>query len=514
MSDRVIFFDTTLRDGEQSPGATMNEQEKVRMARQIEALGVDVIEAGFPAASQGDFEAVRAISRAVSNIQVAALCRSLEKDIDRGFEAIKDAPDPRIHVFLATSPLHMKHKLGKEPHQVLEQAAAAVKYAARYTSNVEFSCEDASRSEKDFLVQVLEKVIDAGAATVNIPDTVGYAQPEEYGELIRYLIEHTKNSHKAVFSVHCHNDLGLAVANTLAAIRAGARQAECTVSGIGERAGNASIEEIVMNLRTRQPFFNLDYKIVTEQIFPTCRLLSMVIGQPIPANKAIVGANAFAHESGVHQDGVLKDRRTYEIMTPESIGRSSSELVLGKHSGRHALTKKLEELGFRLDEAQVLMVFEAIKRLADKKKQIYDEDVEAVVLEEVFRFPDKYRLINLSVQCGNVGVPPTAALVMDVAGEERKQVNFGVGPVDSVFKAINEVVGRQPVLLRFSVNAITDGTDAQGEVTVRIEHNRRSAVGRGADPDIIVASAKAYLNAMNRLAKKELEEVERQCPTL
>jgi 2-isopropylmalate synthase len=511
MSERVFIFDTTLRDGEQSPGATMNLQEKIRMARQLERLGVDIIEAGFPIASQGDFEAVRTIAGAVKNCQVAGLCRTLPKDIDRAWEAVKDAAHPRIHTFIATSPLHMKHKLGKAPEEVLEMARVGVMRAAGYTPNVEFSAEDASRSEREFLARVVEIAIEAGATTINIPDTVGYAQPEEFGELIRYLLAAVPNSSKAVFSVHCHNDLGLATANTLAALKAGARQAEVTVSGIGERAGNASIEEVVMALRTRQPYFELTTNIRTEQLFPTCRLLSMVIGQPIPPYKAIVGANAFAHESGIHQDGMLKDRRTYEIMTPESIGRTKGELVLGKHSGRHALTKKLEELGYPLEDAQLNLVFEAIKKLADKKQQIFDEDIEAVVLEEVYRIPDKYRLRDLIVQCGTTGVPPTAAVVMDVDEREMKQTTFGAGPIDAVFKSISELTGRAPKLHRFTVNAITGGSDAQGEVLVRLEENERFAVGRGSDPDIIVASAKAYLNALNRLAKKEEEK---ECATL
>ena len=390
MSDsRVLFFDTTLRDGEQSPGATMSMPEKIRLARQLEILGVDIIEAGFPAASQGDFEAVQAISRAVKDCQVAGLCRATPGDIDRAWEAIKDGVNPRIHTFLATSPLHMEYKLRKSPDQVLEMAEAAVRHAVTYTSNVEFSAEDASRSEWDFLATVVERVIAAGARTINIPDTVGYAQPDEFGALIRYLLEKVPNSDQAVFSVHCHNDLGLGVANTLAALRAGARQAEVTLSGIGERAGNAALEEVVMALNVRKDLYNLTTTIKTEQLFPSCRLLSLVIGRPIPANKAVVGSNAFAHESGIHQDGMLKHRSTYEIMTPESIGRSGTEMVLGKHSGRHALKKRLEELGYRLDEDQVDLVFQALKRLADKKEQIATEDIEALVLEEIYRIPDK-----------------------------------------------------------------------------------------------------------------------------
>ena len=506
MSQRIYFFDTTLRDGEQSPGATMNQAEKLRLARQLEMLGVDVMEAGFPASSKGDFEAVRAIAAQAREAEVAGLCRAMPADIDACWEAIKDARRPRIHTFLSTSPLHMRHKLRKDPETVLEMAVAAVKRAASYTSNVEFSCEDASRSERDFLCRVSEAVIKAGASVVNLPDTVGYAQPDEYAELIRYVIEHTPNSHKAIFSVHCHNDLGLAVANTLAALRAGARQAEVTLSGIGERAGNAALEEVAMALHVRAPYYGFTSGIHSEQLFPACRQLSMTIGQPIPANKAIVGGNAFAHESGIHQDGMLKNRETYEIMTPQSVGRAQTDLVLGKHSGRNAVKNKLENLGYTLDEAQINMVFEAVKTLADKKKSVQDEDLVALVLEEIYRIPDRFRLRHVSVQSSSVdGVPPTAAVVMDVDGAERRGAGFGVGPVDAIFNVIAQLSGRQPELQQYVVNAITGGTDAQGEVTVRMSEGGVSAVGRGAHPDITVASARAYVNALNRLMKNEGE---------
>ncbi|AGW14963.1 2-isopropylmalate synthase [Megalodesulfovibrio gigas] len=509
MSNRVIIFDTTLRDGEQSPGATMNQQEKIRLAKQLEGMGVDVIEAGFPAASKGDFQAVQAIAAAVKDSQIAGLARAIQPDIDRAWEAIKDAAHPRIHTFIATSPIHMEKKLRKAPDQVVEMAIAAVRHAAQYTANVEFSAEDASRSEPPFLARICAEVIKAGARTINIPDTVGYAQPQEFGELIAYLLEHVPGSEKVVWSVHCHNDLGLAAANTLAALKAGARQAEVTVSGIGERAGNAALEEVIMALRTRQPYFQLETGIRTEQLFPTCRLLSMIIGAPIPPYKAIVGANAFAHESGIHQDGMLKDSRTYEIMTPEAVGRTRTELVLGKHSGRNALGTKCRELGFTLSDEQLGIVFEAIKKLADKKEQIFDEDVEAVVLEEVFRIPDKYRLRNLTVVAGVD--PPSAALVLEMDGREIREATFGVGPVDAAFSAINKAVGKSPVLEHYQVNAVTSGTDAQAEVMVRLRMDAHAAVGRGADGDVIKAGAKAYLNALNRLAKKEEE---RQCVTL
>ncbi|MFW5730433.1 MAG: 2-isopropylmalate synthase [Desulfonatronovibrionaceae bacterium] len=512
MSDRVYIFDTTLRDGEQSPGATMNLREKVRLARQLERLGVDVIEAGFPAASQGDFESVSRIAATVKNCRVAGLCRSVKSDIDAVWGSIKDAAAPRIHTFIATSDIHMKHKLGKNRDQVLEMTRDAVSYAAGLCPDVEFSAEDASRSEPDFLVQVVSEAIKAGATTINIPDTVGYAQPQEYGELIRYLIENAADSHKAIFSVHCHNDLGLGVANTLAAIKAGARQAEVTLSGIGERAGNAALEEVIMALNVRQDYYNLQTRVETTQIYPSCRLLSMIIGQPIPPYKAITGTNAFAHESGIHQDGMLKNRQTYEIMTPDSIGKSSSDIVIGKHSGRHALKNKLDELGYKLSEENLGQVFEAVKDLADKKKQVFIEDVEAVVLEQVYRIPDKFKLKYLSSLSGNMAIP-TAALKMEVKGEEKLLSGFGVGPIDAVFNTIDELVQRKPRLMRYSVNAITGGTDAQGEVTVRLEENSITSVGRASDPDIIVASARAYINALNRLAKKESDpesQIDRQ----
>ncbi|WP_029894062.1 2-isopropylmalate synthase [Desulfohalovibrio reitneri] len=504
MSERVHIFDTTLRDGEQSPGATMNHNEKVRLARQLERLGVDVIEAGFPAASKGDFEAVQAIARSLEKPIVAGLCRSLPADIERAWEAIKDARRPRIHTFLATSPIHMEFKLGKTPEQVLEMARAAVRTARNFTDDVEFSAEDASRSDREFLARVAEAVIEEGATVVNIPDTVGYAQPQEFGDLIRYLRENVPNADKATFSVHCHNDLGLALANTLAAIDNGARQAEVTLSGIGERAGNCALEQLVMSLNVRRDLHDFETGVDSEQIHPSCRLLSLIIGQGISAYQPIIGRNAFAHESGIHQDGMLKHRQTYEIMTPESIGRAGTDIVLGKHSGRNAIGSKLSELGFSLDEEQKQQVFDAVKTLADKKKRIYDEDMEAIVLEEVYRLKGKYRLRALSVQTGTSGgVPPTAAVVMDVDGEERKLSGFGMGPVDAIYNTICEMVGYRPTQEQFNISAITGGTDAQGEVVVRLAHNGQSAVGRGSDGDIIVACAKAYLNAFNRLGMKE-----------
>lgn len=517
MPDRVFIFDTTLRDGEQSPGATMNLEEKISMARQLESLGVDVIEAGFPAASAGDFHAVRAIAESVGDIQVAGLCRAMASDIDRCWEAVKGAKHPRIHTFLATSDIHMKHKLGKTPAQVLSMVEVAVRRAAGYTSNVEFSAEDASRSDWEFLARICELAIASGASVVNIPDTVGYAQPFEFFELIRYLLEHVPSSGKAIFSVHCHDDLGLAVANTLAAVRAGARQVEGTVLGIGERAGNAALEEVVMALRIRHETYGVETRVDTTQIYPSCRHLSQIIGQPIPPNKSIVGANAFAHESGVHQDGMLKNRLTYEIMTPESTGRTGTVMVIGKHSGRHAVKSKVEELGYHLDDEQLSLVFDAIKGLADKKEQIFDEDVEALVLEKVMRRRDKYRIKDMGVYCGTGTVPPHAAVVMEfldgkkVTGE-RQITRLGKGPIDAVFAAICELAGIEPNLEKYQVNAVTSGTDALAGVSVRIEADGLHSVGRANDPDVVKASAMALVNALNRLEK--MREEKRECPIL
>ena len=489
-SNRVIFFDTTLRDGEQSPGCTMNHAEKLRIAHQLEILGVDVIEAGFPASSQGDFDSVQAIAKqAGDNIQICGLARCMEKDIRRCWEAISVAKNPRIHTFLATSDLHMKYKLRKTPEQVIEMIKSSVSLAASLTSNVEFSCEDASRSDKDFLCRACGTAISAGATTINLPDTVGYAEPDEFAQLVKYVIENTPGADKAIFAIHCHDDLGLGVANTLAALRVGARQAEVTLCGIGERAGNTSLEEVAMNLAVRKDYYGLESNIVSTQLYPSCRLLSMTIGQPIPHNKAIIGANAFAHESGIHQDGMLKNRQTYEIMTPQSVGRDSTNLVIGKHSGRNAVRSKFESMGYKLDDEQLQTIFEAVKDLSDRKKKLYDEDLMALVQDKLYRMPDSYRLSHVSVSSSDAGgVPPTAAVLMDVDGIEKSHAGFGVGPIDAVFNVIADMVGRQPELEQYSVNAITGGTDAMGEVTVRIAENGFSAIGRGAPPHIIVAS--------------------------
>ena len=506
-SNRVIFFDTTLRDGEQSPGCTMNHAEKLRIAHQLEILGVDVIEAGFPASSQGDFDSVQAIAKqAGDNIQICGLARCMEKDIHRCWEAISVAKNPRIHTFLATSDLHMKYKLRKTPEQVIEMIKSSVSLAASLTSNVEFSCEDASRSDKDFLCRACGTAISVGATTINLPDTVGYAEPDEFAQLVKYVIENTPGADKAIFAIHCHDDLGLGVANTLAALRVGARQAEVTLCGIGERAGNTSLEEVAMNLAVRKDYYGLESNIVSTQLYPSCRLLSMTIGQPIPHNKAIIGANAFAHESGIHQDGMLKNRQTYEIMTPQSVGRDSTNLVIGKHSVRNAVRSKFESMGYKLDDEQLQTIFEAVKDLSDRKKKLYDEDLMALVQDKLYRMPDSYRLSHVSVSSSDAGgVPPTAAVLMDVDGIEKSHAGFGVGPIDAVFNVIADMVGRQPELEQYSVNAITGGTDAMGEVTVRIAEKGFSAIGRGAHPDIIVASAKAYVNALNHLVQAEKE---------
>lgn len=498
MEDRIVIFDTTLRDGEQSPGASMNTAEKLRLATQLEKLGVDAIEAGFPAASPGDFEAVQAISKRIRNAQVTALARASREDIDKAWSAIKEAAHPRIHTFIATSDIHLEHKLQMSREQVLEAAFEAVKYAKGLTANVEFSAEDASRSDRDYLCQVFEAAIEAGATTVNIPDTVGYAMPDEYRELVTYVREHTPNVHRAVISVHCHNDLGLATANTLAGLMAGARQAEVTINGIGERAGNTSLEEVVMGLHTRKGLLNLFTSVHTGEIYPTSRLVSMITGIVVQPNKAIVGANAFAHEAGIHQDGVLKNRMTYEIMEPKTIGLATNRLVLGKHSGRHAFRQRLSDLGYDLGKEDVDKLFEEFKGLADKRKEIVDEDIEALVAEVILRIPDVYQLLYLNVVSGNVAVP-TATVKLIIEGKEKLGAGFGVGPIDAAFNTIAKMTGSRSKLMLFSVNSITGGMDAQGEVMVRLKENGLVALGKGTDPDIITASAKAYINGLNRL---------------
>lgn len=509
MKDKLIIFDTTLRDGEQSPGASMTREEKVRIAKALERMGVDVIEAGFPVASQGDFEAVQAVAKAVRESRVCGLARALGADIDRAGEVLAEAEAARIHTFIATSPIHMKMKLRMEPDQVLEHAVKAVKRARKYTDDVEFSPEDAGRSDIDFLCRVLEAVIAAGARTVNIPDTVGYNLPDQFGQLIRTLRERVPNSDQAIFSVHCHNDLGLAVANSLAAVMNGARQVECTINGLGERAGNAALEEVVMAVRTRQDFFPCDTNIDTTQIVPTSRLVSGITGFSVQPNKAIVGANAFAHESGIHQDGVLKERQTYEIISPEDVGWHANRMVLGKHSGRNAFRSRLRELGIELEtEEELNATFQRFKELADKKHEIYDDDLQALVTDaNLAAENERFKLLWLKV-ASETGETATAAVTLSVDGIEQQATALGSGPVDAAYKAIDSILQSNTELLLYSVNSITGGTDAQGEVTVRLKRNGRIANGQGADTDIVVASAKAYVNALNKI----LYPVERAYP--
>jgi len=500
MADQLIIFDTTLRDGEQSPGASMTREEKIRIAKQLEKMRVDIIEAGFPAASPGDFEAVKAVATAIRESTVCGLARAQFADIDRAGEAIKPAERGRIHTFIATSAIHMEKKLRMSPDQVLEQAVAAVKRARTFTDDVEFSAEDAGRSDPDFLCRVFEAVINAGARTLNVPDTVGYTMPHQFSALIHDLRTRIPNSDKAIFSVHCHNDLGLAVANSLAAVLAGARQVECTINGLGERAGNAALEEVVMALRTRKDVFPVETRIDTTQIVPASRLVSGITGFPVQPNKAVVGANAFAHESGIHQDGVLKNRETYEIMRAEDVGWNANRLVLGKLSGRNAFRNRLTELGIELgSEAQLNSAFQRFKELADRKHEIFDEDLHALISDESMS-PDTelYSLIALRAH-SETGEEPQARITMRVGSLEHVQESSGSGPVDAAFKAIEKIAPSGTELQLYSVNAITSGTESQGEVTVRLSLGDRVVNGLGADTDIVVASAKAYLNALNKL---------------
>jgi 2-isopropylmalate synthase len=508
VGERVFIFDTTLRDGEQSPGASMNPDEKLRIARQLEKMGVDIIEAGFPVASDGDFASVAQIAREVRGCQIAALARANTGDIERAWEAIAGAAAPRIHTFISSSDIHLKYQLRKTRAEVLKEAIAAVTHARGYTRNVEFSPMDATRSDRDYLCEMVEAVIAAGATTVNIPDTVGYAIPEEFGDLVALLFSRVPNIRQAVISVHCHNDLGLATANALAAVKQGARQVECTINGIGERAGNSAMEEVVMAIKTRKDLFGLQTGIKTEHIHQASRLLTQITGIAVQPNKAIVGANAFAHESGIHQDGLIKEKTTYEIMTPQSVGISDTHIVLGKHSGRHAIANRLKALGHTLAEDEINKIFVRFKELADIKKEVFDEDLDAIVYEESSRHEEKYRLVYLNVVSGNVAVP-TATMQLEVGGELVQEAGFGVGPVDATFAAIRKITKTNYPLLKYAVTAVTGGTDAQGEATVQLKFNGRSAVGRGAHPDILVASAKAYINALNRLEwlSKDIKKV-------
>jgi 2-isopropylmalate synthase len=499
MTERIRIFDTTLRDGEQSPGCSMNLNEKLALARQLERLGVDVIEAGFPIASDGDYESVRRVAEEVRGPSICGLSRTGRLDIERAASAVEPAAKPRIHTFIATSDIHLVHKLRMSREQVIDEVGRAVRDARGYCDDVEFSAEDATRSDRDYLVQVFSVALEAGASTLNVPDTVGYTTPDEYRELIRYLIEKIPGSDRAIFSVHCHNDLGLAVANSLAAVKAGARQVECTVNGIGERAGNTSLEEVVMALKTRPDASGgLDTDIVTREIYPSSRLLCSVTGVQVQPNKAIVGQNAFAHEAGIHQDGVLKAAITYEIMTPESIGRASNELVLGKHSGRHAFRDRLEELGFDVQGDEFERAFKRFKSLADAKKVIYNEDLEAIVADSVIAVDDRFELKRLTITSGDA-TSPMASVEIVVDGEAQKTLATGVGPVDAIFAAITELTGTKSELIKYQVHAVTAGLDAQGEVSVTIEENGRRVIGNGVHEDVMVASGKAYVHAINKL---------------
>ncbi|MEE9301916.1 MAG: 2-isopropylmalate synthase [Alphaproteobacteria bacterium] len=500
-TNRVTIFDTTLRDGEQSPGASMNIEEKLRIAEALERMGVDVIEAGFPIASNGDFEAVHAVSKQTRESVVCGLARSARMDIERAAEALEPARRKRIHTFISTSPLHMEHKLRMEPDEVLEAVIDSVTFARRFTDDVEWSCEDGSRTERDFLCRTVEAAITAGATTVNIPDTVGYTLPDEFADIIKTLFDRVPNIDQAMISIHCHNDLGLAVANSLAAIKQGARQVECTINGLGERAGNAAMEEIVMAIRTRHDLLPFETGIHTDHITRVSRLVSATTGFTVQNNKAIVGANAFAHEAGIHQDGVLKDARTYEIMTPESVGLGSSTLVMGKHSGRHAFREKLKELGYELGDNALQNAFVRFKDLADKKKDVYDEDLIAIVDDQLGRTSEHIRFRKLRVVCGSEG-PQTAELELEVDGEVKTAQSSGDGPVDATFKAIRKAFPHECRLQLYQVHAVTHGTDAQAEVTVRLEENGRTVNGQGADTDTLVASARAYVNALNKLLVK------------
>ncbi|MDR1646736.1 MAG: 2-isopropylmalate synthase [Zoogloeaceae bacterium] len=498
--EKLVIFDTTLRDGEQSPGASMTQEEKIRVARQLEKMRVDVIEAGFAAASPGDFKAIHAIAGILKESTVCSLARASETDIEHAGEAIRPAARKRIHTFIATSPIHMEKKLGMTPDEVVERAVKAIGWARRYTDDVEFSAEDAGRSELDFLCRIFEAVIRAGATTLNVPDTVGYTLPTPFAHTMGQLLNRVPNADRGVWSVHCHNDLGLAVANSLSAVLAGARQVECTINGLGERAGNAALEEIVMAVKTRADIFPVETCIDATQIVPASKLVAQITGYPVQPNKAIVGANAFAHEAGIHQDGVLKHRETYEIMRAEDVGWTKNKLVLGKHSGRTAFRNRLTELGIELTgEDQLNAVFTRFKELADKKHEIFDEDLQALVSDEATLPEQEYFRLNYSRVTSETGEIPQARIALSVGGREQQAEAEGSGPVDATFKAVEQVAHSGVELLLYSVNAITTGTDAQGEVTVRLAKNGRVVNGQGADTDIVIASAKAYINALNKL---------------
>ena len=505
--DRVYIFDTTLRDGEQSPGASMTLEEKLQIAELLDTMGVDVIEAGFPIASNGDFESVSEVAKLVKNAQVCGLARAGAKDIDRAAEAVKHAQNPRIHTFISTSPVHMKHKLQMEPEAVMEAIAFSVSHARNHVENVEWSPEDATRTDHDFLCATVETAINAGATTINIPDTVGYTVPQEYFEMITMLRERVPNIDKAIISTHCHNDLGLAVANSLSGVQAGARQVECTINGLGERAGNAALEEIVMALNVRNDAMPQWTNIETTMLARASKLVSSVTAFPVQYNKAIVGQNAFAHESGIHQDGMLKNNQTYEIMMPESVGISQTSLVMGKHSGRHAFREKIKALGYDLGDNQLQEAFGRFKDLADRKKHVFDDDIVALVDDEVAKGADRVKLVSLRVIAGSEG-PQQAILKLDVDGTETEIESTGDGPVDATFNAIKALFPHDALLQLYQVHAVTEGTDAQAEVSVRLEEMGKTVTGRAADTDTMVASARAYVSALNKLLIKR----EKQAP--
>ncbi|MFQ5846471.1 MAG: 2-isopropylmalate synthase [Candidatus Methylomirabilales bacterium] len=503
MATRIMIFDTTLRDGEQSPGYSMNTREKLELARQLARLRVDIIEAGFPIASTDDFEAVKVVSQQVrEGVTIAGLCRTRDQDIDRAWEALQHAERPRIHTFIATSDIHMRHKLKMSRDEVRDAAVRAVQKARGYTDDVEFSCEDACRTDQDFLCQMVEAAITAGATTINIPDTVGYAIPWEYGERIRNLMNRVPNIDKVIVSVHCHNDLGLAVANSLEGMKQGARQVECTINGIGERAGNASLEEVVMAIRTRRDILQAETGVNTEEVYRASKLLTKITGIPVQPNKAIVGANAFAHEAGIHQHGVLSHALTYEIMTPQSVGVPQSRLVLGKHSGRHAFKKRLQDLGVDLGEDNLNRAFVRFKDLCDKKKEVFDDDLLAIVEEQVLTVAETYVLDHLQFASGT-NMIPTATVRLKKEDEVHQESGWGDGPVDATFKAIDQVTGIHPRLKDYGIRAVTSGKDALGEVMVSIEVDGHTIIGRGTSTDVIEASAKAYLNAINRAVSRK-----------
>ena len=512
-TNNIKIFDTTMRDGEQSPGASMNIEEKIKIARALENLGVDIIEAGFPAASKGDFNAVKEISSIIKNSQVCALSRASQSDIQAAADALKNAAHPRIHTFISTSELHMKHKLQLDPDQVYQKVIDSVSYARNLCDDVEWSCEDGTRTNLDFMCKTVEAAIKNGATTINIPDTVGYSVPEEFTDIITHLINNVSNIDKVTLSTHCHNDLGLAVANSLAGVKAGARQIECTINGLGERAGNAALEEVVMAIRTRNDLMPYSTNIITEQLSKTSKLVSAITGFPVQFNKAIVGKNAFAHEAGIHQDGMLKNAKTYEIMTPESVGVSESNLVMGKHSGRHAFKQKVIELGYNVGDNAIEEAFENFKSLADKKKNLYDEDIAAIIEDQAIRINDNISLIDLQVIAGTKG-PQKSTISMEIFGEVKEVTSTGDGPVDAIFNGLSQLVPHSAKLLLYQVHAVTEGTDAQAEVSVRLSEKGKSVVGQGSHTDTLVASAKAYINALNKLiVKREKTEPKKMSVT-